>query len=47
MPDSATQVEVTRTFDAPREQVFEAWTDPDQIVAVVGPRALRRPASTP
>jgi uncharacterized protein YndB with AHSA1/START domain len=24
------QVLITRIFDAPREQVFQAWTDPDQ-----------------
>ena len=25
------QVRITRTFDAPREQVFRAWTDPDEV----------------
>lgn len=43
MPDSATQVEVTRTFDAPREQVFQAWTDPDQIVEWWGPEHFHVP----
>jgi Activator of Hsp90 ATPase homolog 1-like protein len=25
------QVLITRSFDAPREQMFKAWTDPDQV----------------
>jgi uncharacterized protein YndB with AHSA1/START domain len=37
MNTSATQVEVTRIFDAPREQVFQAWIDPDQITRWWGP----------
>ena len=28
----------TRTFDAPREMVFKAWTDPKQIAKWFGPR---------
>ena len=43
MPDAATQVEVTRTFDTPRAQVFEAWTDPEQIVAWWGPQHFNVP----
>jgi len=35
MPDSATQsdrqVAIVRTFDAPPEQVWEAWVDPAQV----------------
>jgi uncharacterized protein YndB with AHSA1/START domain len=26
------EIVLTRTFDAPRELVFDAWTDPKQIV---------------
>ncbi len=26
------EIVVTRVFDAPRELVFEAWTDPEQVV---------------
>jgi uncharacterized protein YndB with AHSA1/START domain len=37
MPDSATQVHVSRTFDAPREQVFEALVDPEQVTQWWGP----------
>ena len=43
MPDAATQVEVTRIFDAPRTQVFEAWIDPDQIVQWWGPEHFEVP----
>src|SRR5215510_4030099 len=28
---------ITRTFDAPRELVFRAWTQPEQIVRWLGP----------
>jgi uncharacterized protein YndB with AHSA1/START domain len=31
------QVLITRTFDAPRERVFRAWTDPDEVAAWYGP----------
>ncbi len=43
MPDAATQVEVTRTFDAPRTEVYNAWTDPDQIVQWWGPEHFEVP----
>jgi uncharacterized protein YndB with AHSA1/START domain len=31
------QILITRVFDAPREQVFRAWTDPDEVAAWFGP----------
>ena len=34
MPD----LTITRVFDAPRELVFAAWTDPDQLASWLGPR---------
>ncbi|TGK00752.1 ATPase [Leptospira semungkisensis] len=30
----------TRIFDAPREKVFEAWTNPEQVVHWWGPRGF-------
>ena len=39
MPDLTANQEVliTRIFDAPREQVFNAWIDPDEVAAWYGP----------
>lgn len=31
---------ITRVFDAPREMVWDAWTDPQQIVKWWGPRSF-------
>lgn len=33
-------ITITREFDAPRERVFRAWTDPDLFVQWVGPRSI-------
>jgi uncharacterized protein YndB with AHSA1/START domain len=30
-------ITITRVFDAPRELVFQAWTDPDQLARWFGP----------
>ena len=44
MTTSAThQVEVDRVFDAPREAVFAAFTDPDQVVEWWGPEHFHVP----
>ena len=32
---------ITRSFDAPRERVFDAWLDPAQIGKWIGPRNIR------
>ena len=37
------QVLLTRVFDAPRERVFQAWTDPDQVAAWYGPEHVDVP----
>ena len=44
-PAAATDQEVliTRIFEAPREQVFRAWTDPDEVAAWYGPEQMDAP----
>ena len=37
------QILITRIFDAPREQVFKAWTDPAELAAWYGPEHLDTP----
>lgn len=36
-PPQAGRIEVVRTIEAPREEVFRAWTDPDQLRSWWGP----------
>ncbi|AOP33101.1 ATPase [Leptospira tipperaryensis] len=38
------EVVVTRIFDAPRELVFKAWTDPEHLVRWWGPKNFTSPA---
>lgn len=40
------ELEFLRTFDAPRQVVWEAWTDPDQIARWWGPHGIRTPRET-
>lgn len=40
---TVTDVLITRIFDAPREAVFKAWTDPDEIAAWYGPELFDTP----
>ncbi len=40
---SEQDVLITRIFDAPREQVFKAWTDPDEVAAWYGPEHMDIP----
>jgi uncharacterized protein YndB with AHSA1/START domain len=37
------EVLITRIFDAPREEVFKAWTDPDEVAAWYGPANMEVP----
>jgi uncharacterized protein YndB with AHSA1/START domain len=40
------EVRITRTFDAPRELVFRAWLDPDQLAAWWAPEGTELPRSS-
>ncbi|MFC3860335.1 SRPBCC family protein [Deinococcus antarcticus] len=40
---SATQIVITRSFDAPRWLVFEAWTTPEHVRRWYGPSDLAMP----
>ncbi|MGE3811190.1 MAG: SRPBCC domain-containing protein [Candidatus Nanopelagicales bacterium] len=37
------QVLITRIFEARREQVFRAWTDPDELAGWYGPEHMEAP----
>ena len=37
------EILITRIFDAPRERVFRAWTDPDELAAWYGPEQFDTP----
>ena len=37
------EILITRVFDAPRDQVWRAWTDPDEIAAWFGPAQMETP----
>src|SRR5262245_53560441 len=37
------QITITRLFDAPRELVFRAWTEPDQVARWFGPTGFETP----
>jgi uncharacterized protein YndB with AHSA1/START domain len=37
------EVLITRIFEAPRERVFKAWTDPDEVAAWYGPEQFDTP----
>jgi uncharacterized protein YndB with AHSA1/START domain len=40
------QVLITRIFDAPRDLVFQAWTDPDHVAQWFGPDGFDTPRET-
>jgi uncharacterized protein YndB with AHSA1/START domain len=37
------QILITRIFEAPRQAVFRAWTDPDEVAAWFGPEHVDTP----
>jgi uncharacterized protein YndB with AHSA1/START domain len=37
------QLAITRIFDVPREMVFQAWTDPEQVARWWGPDGFHTP----
>jgi uncharacterized protein YndB with AHSA1/START domain len=37
------EITITRVLDAPRELVFKAWTDPDQVAKWFGPAGFDTP----
>lgn len=39
-PDNTTPIVITRTLDAPRQDVWDAWTDPEQFAAWWGPKGF-------
>ncbi len=42
-PTAEQEVLITRIFEAPREKVFQAWTDPDELAAWYGPEQFETP----
>jgi uncharacterized protein YndB with AHSA1/START domain len=40
------QITIRRVVDAPRELVFKAWTDPDQLAMWFGPAGFETPRDT-
>ena len=48
MTDTATaqEIEITRVYDAPRELVWSAWTEPEQLVQWWGPPGWSTPLET-
>src|SRR5262245_30321480 len=41
--DTDQEILITRVFEAPREQVFKAWTDPDEVAVWYGPEHFDTP----
>jgi uncharacterized protein YndB with AHSA1/START domain len=45
-PPIGREFTITRVFDAPRELVWKAWTDPEHVARWFGPRGFTTPRST-
>jgi uncharacterized protein YndB with AHSA1/START domain len=43
---SEQELVITRVFDAPRELLFEAWTEPEHFVRWWGPKGYTTPYCT-
>ncbi|WP_084962621.1 SRPBCC family protein [Thermoactinospora rubra] len=43
-PQTTAEYEIVRFFDAPREEVYRAWTEPERFAAWFGPRTFATPA---
>lgn len=43
MEDANNELILERTFDAPREMVFKAWTDPEMVAQWWGPKGVTNP----
>jgi uncharacterized protein YndB with AHSA1/START domain len=39
--DAALWLEITRIFNAPREDVFRSWIEPERIARWIGPRSIK------
>ncbi len=44
-PETGISLSITRTIRAPREKVFRAWTDPDELVKWWGPEGCSSPGA--
>jgi len=45
-PPIGREFTITRVYDAPRELVWKAWTDPEHVSRWFGPRGFTTPRST-
>ena len=45
-PAAGDEFEISRTFDAPRELVWKAWTERDRLVQWFGPKGFTMPVAT-
>jgi uncharacterized protein YndB with AHSA1/START domain len=43
VPEKGNDLNITRVFDAPRELVFKAWTEPERIKQWLAPRGFTIP----
>ena len=43
MAAAGQEILITRIFEAPRERVFRAWPDPDEVAAWYGPEHMEAP----